>query len=145
MIHLDANVAIALLNDRQPRVRARFDAARAAATRIGLSTIVYHELMSGAANSERRKANEDKVTLFIAGGGLSLLDFVEADAREAAVVRAHLRRQGTPIGPYDVLIAAQARRAGTTLIPANTNEFARVPGLQVIDWAAGWTRGLRCV
>jgi tRNA(fMet)-specific endonuclease VapC len=35
-----------------------------------------------------------------------------------------------------VLIAAQARRAGTTLVTANTREFSRVPGLIVVDWAA---------
>ena len=136
MIHLDTNVAIALLNGRQPQVRSRFDAALAAGTRLCLSIIVYHELMYGAANSERRKANEDKIVLFIAGGALSLLDFVDADAREAADIRTHLRRAATPIGPYDVLIAAQARRAGTTLVTANTAEFTRVPGLAVTDWAA---------
>jgi predicted nucleic acid-binding protein len=36
----------------------------------------------------------------------------------------------------NVLIAAQAQRAGTTLVTANTREFARVPGLVVVDWAA---------
>lgn len=136
MIHLDTNVAIALLNDRQPQVRNRFDRARATGTPLGLSVIVYHELMYGAAASERRKANEDKVALLIAAGGLQLIAFEEADAEEAADIRAHLRRQGTPIGPYDVLIAAQARRAGTALVTANTGEFIRVPGLQVLDWAA---------
>ncbi|MFI5015211.1 MAG: type II toxin-antitoxin system VapC family toxin [Hyphomicrobiales bacterium] len=136
MIHLDTNVAIALLNDRQPKMRGRFDAARAAGTLLGLSTVVYHELMYGAAHSERRKANEDKIALFIAAGGLKLLPFEEADAREAADIRAHLRRQATPIGPYDVLIAGQARRAGAPLVTANSREFARVPGLIVTDWAA---------
>lgn len=135
MIHLDTNVAIALLNDRQPQVRARFDGARAAGTPLGLSMIVYHELMYGAAASERRKANEDKIALFVASGGLSLLPFAAGDADEAADIRAHLKRAATPIGPYDVLIAAQARRAGTTLVTANTREFDRVPGLMVTDWA----------
>jgi len=32
-----------------------------------------------------------------------------------------------------VLIAAQARRAGTVPVTANTGEFVRVPGLQVLD------------
>ena len=136
MIHLDTNVAIALLNDRQPRVRARFDEARAAGTPLGLSVIVYHELMYGGAASERRKANEDKIALFITSGELVMLDFTQDDAQEAGEIRAHLRRLGTPIGPYDVLIAAQARRAGTALVTANTGEFTRVPGLQVLDWAA---------
>lgn len=136
MIHLDANAAIALLNDRGKAVRDKFDAARAAGTRLCLSMIVYHELMYGAAHSARRKANEDKIALFIASGGLTLLPFEEADAREAADIRAHLRRLATPIGPYDVLIAAQARRAGAPLVTANSREFERVPGLVVVDWAA---------
>ena len=134
MIHLDTNVAIALLNGRDALVRARFEAARSAAVPIHLSMIAYHELMYGAANSQRRAANEDKIALFIAAGGLTLLTFDEGDAREAADVRAHLRRQGSPIGPYDILIAAQARRAGAMLVTANGREFARVPGLAVADW-----------
>ena len=92
--------------------------------------------MYGAAYSERRKANEDKITLFIAAGRIELTSFEEADAREAADIRAHLRRLATPIGPYDVLIAAQARRAGAPLVTANFREFERVPGLIVTDWAA---------
>ncbi len=111
MIHLDTNVAIALLNNRQPQVRARFDAALAAVAPLAMSVVVYHELMFGAANSARREANADKVAIFIAAGTIALLAFGEDDAREAADIRAHLKRQGTPIGPYDVLIAAQARRS----------------------------------
>jgi tRNA(fMet)-specific endonuclease VapC len=135
-MHLDTNAAIALLNERNPSMRARFDGARAAQVPLALSIVVYHELMYGAAASERRKANEDKIALFIASGGLAILPFEEADAREAADIRAHLRRVATPIGPFDVLIAAQARRAGAALVTANHREFERVPGLVVTDWAA---------
>ena len=135
MIHLDTNVAIALLNEQTPRVRARFDAARTAGTPVGLSIIVYYELMYGAAASKRRKGNEDKIALFISSGGIALLPFDVADAIEAADIRAYLKRTAKPIGPYDLLIAAQARRAGTTLVTANIREFSRVPGLTVMDWA----------
>jgi tRNA(fMet)-specific endonuclease VapC len=45
-----------------------------------------------------------------------------------------LERAGTPIGPYDLLIAAQALRSGSTLVTANVREFRRVPGLAVEDW-----------
>jgi tRNA(fMet)-specific endonuclease VapC len=136
LIHLDTNVAIALLNESQPRVRTHFDATRTAGTAFGLSMIVYHELMYGAAASRRRKANEDKIALFVASGEIALLPFEAADAIEAAEIRAQLKRTARPIGPYDVLIAAQARRAGTTLVTANMREFKRVPGLIVVDWAA---------
>jgi tRNA(fMet)-specific endonuclease VapC len=135
MIHLDTNVAIALLNNRQPQIRVRFDSARAT-TALGMSVIVYHELMYGAANSARKQENQEKVSVFVAAGGFILLDLAEQDAREAADIRAHLKRQGQPIGPYDVLIAAQARRTGSTLVTANTTEFLRVPGLIVADWSA---------
>jgi tRNA(fMet)-specific endonuclease VapC len=136
MIHIDSNAAIALLNGRPRSVRDRFDAARHAGSSISMSIIVYHELMYGAAASERRHANEEKIALFIAGGGIALLSFGEAEARDAADIRAHLRKGGAPIGPYDVLIAAQARRAGATLVTANTRECERVPGLMVTDWGA---------
>jgi tRNA(fMet)-specific endonuclease VapC len=64
------------------------------------------------------------------------LPFAVAGTGEAADTRAHLKRLATPIGPYDVLIAAQGRRAGSTLVTINTREFERVPGLTVTDWAA---------
>lgn len=134
MIHLDTNVAIALLNNRQPQVRVRFDAARAT-NALGMSIIVYHELMYGAANSARKQQNQEKVSVFVAAGNFILLALAEEDAREAADIRAHLKRRGEPIGPYDVLIAAQARRTGSTLVTANTDEFQRVPGLVVADWS----------
>ena len=62
--------------------------------------------------------------------------FEAEDANHAGEIRAVLEARGTPIGAYDILIAAQARRRGATLITANTGEFERVPGLLLIDWAA---------
>jgi len=47
------------------------------------------------------------------------------------VTSARIWRARAPIGPYDCLIAAQARRRGATLVTANAREFARVPGLFV--------------
>jgi tRNA(fMet)-specific endonuclease VapC len=136
MMHLHANAAIAVLNDRPHSVRARFEEARDKGAALAMSIVVYHELMYGAAASERRPQNEEKIALFIGSGRVELLPFEEEDAREAADIRAHLKRSGTPIGPYDVFIAAQARRRGATLVTANGREFARVPGLMVMDWAA---------
>ena len=45
-----------------------------------------------------------------------------------------LERLGTPIGPFDVLIAGTARAHGATLITHNTREFGRIEGLAVEDW-----------
>lgn len=51
-----------------------------------------------------------------------------------ARLRAHLRREGTPIGPNDLWIAAHAVAEDLTLITGNTREFNRVPGLKVENW-----------
>lgn len=136
MIHLDTNVAIALLNGRPAGVRQHFDAARMGATSMAMSAIVFHELHYGAAASDRPVENERKLALFVASAGLEILPFTESDAAEAGRIRAQLLRAGTPIGPFDVLIAGQALHAGATLVTANGREFLRVPGLAVADWAA---------
>ena len=135
MIHLDTNVAIALMNNQRSQLRARFDAERASGTKMDLSVITYHELCYGAANSAKRNANEKKLALFIASGPFEIIEFTSDDAAEAGEIRAHLRRLGAPIGPYDMMIAAQARSRGATLVTANTREFFRVPGRVVEDWS----------
>jgi tRNA(fMet)-specific endonuclease VapC len=45
-----------------------------------------------------------------------------------------LKARGTPIGPYDTLIAGQAMARGLTLVTRNTREFERVVGLSVENW-----------
>ncbi len=86
----------------------------------------------GIAKGERR-AHNTALDNFLALD-VTPWPFELEDAEEAGDVRAALERLGTPIGPYDVLIAAQARRRGAILVTANKNEFARVPGLQTQDW-----------
>ena len=65
-----------------------------------------------------------------------IVPFDDEDAAAAGDLRAALEAAGTPIGPYDLLIAAQALRSGTTLVTANVSEFARVRGLLWQDWTA---------
>jgi tRNA(fMet)-specific endonuclease VapC len=67
---------------------------------------------------------------------IAFLPFDAEDAAEAGDIRAALSKAGTPIGPYDLLVAAQARRRGAFLATANVREFARVPRLEVEDWAS---------
>jgi len=132
---LDTNAVIAVLNERAPEVAVRLDEEVGRGTTILLSAIVLYELRYGIAKSGRAKRNEAVLTRFLAGP-VTLIDFDAKDAEYAGDIRAHLGRQGTPIGPYDVLIAAQARRRSATLVTANGREFGRVPGLAHEDWMA---------
>ena len=94
----DSNVFIALAA-RRPSVlgRLRFIAT----ADIGLSAIVQYELFFGAANGTRREQNLAR----LAELPFALVPFDEQDALRAAEIRAALRSRGTPIGPYDLLIA----------------------------------------
>jgi tRNA(fMet)-specific endonuclease VapC len=134
MFCLDTNIVIFALNQRKPHIRTRLKAERAAGTALLLPTIVLFELEYGIAKSNKTARSAAVLSEFV-GSGFSLLDFDADDAREAGEVRATLEKQGTPIGPYDVLIAAQARRRGAVLVSLNRREFERVPGLMVTDWA----------
>jgi tRNA(fMet)-specific endonuclease VapC len=45
-----------------------------------------------------------------------------------------LERKGTPIGAYDMLIAAHARALDAVCVTDNIAEFKRVPALKVENW-----------
>ena len=66
----------------------------------------------------------------------TVLSFDEGDARVFGNIRAGLERQGMPIGPYDLQIAAQALSRGFTVVTHNVGEFSRVPGIELEDWVA---------
>jgi tRNA(fMet)-specific endonuclease VapC len=133
MIFLDANVVVDLLHARRPTVRRRLGQAQTAGESIGISSIVYFELQFGVANSAKTEDNGRALDAVL-GGGIEVVPFDAEDAAEAGLLRSLLRKAGREIGPYDVLIAAQARRRGETLVTHNTKEFERVPGLTVVDW-----------
>lgn len=134
MICLDTNVVIASLSGRHPVVRDRLVFEFNARPPIVLPAIALFEMRYGAAKSGRPDRSIDALNEFLALG-IAVLPFEVEDAEEAGDIRATLEQRGQPIGPYDVLIAAQARRRGATLVTANEREFDRVPGLMVEDWS----------
>ena len=95
-----------------------------------MSAVVIHELYYGAFKSQRVEKNVARVD----GLRFPVLEFDQEDARQAGETRAHLASKGRPIGPYDVLIAGQAKARKLTLDTHNTTEFQRVPSLKVEDW-----------
>ena len=130
---LDTNAVIAVLNDRPAGARGRLAQELAGGERIGIPTIALFELIYGYEKSAQRARNEAALRTLLTLD-VEALPFELADAEHAGAIRAQLERVGTPIGHYDLLIAAQARRHRATLVTANQREFTRVPGLDVIDW-----------
>jgi tRNA(fMet)-specific endonuclease VapC len=135
MFLLDTNIVIPILNESDPAAARRLNEELVLGTPIVMSTIVLFELRYGIARSVRRERNEGVLAQFMTLP-LTVAPFEDDDATHAGDIRAYLERDGTPVGAYDTLIAAQARRRGAVLVTRNRREFDRVPGLMVTDWAA---------
>lgn len=126
---LDTNTVIFVLKNKPVHLRRRFNEHQG---RLCISSVVLSELVYGAENSARVDANLRSIEGFTSR--LEVVDFDEPAAHHTGRIRAELRRAGTPIGPYDAMIAGHARSLGLTVITNNLREFERVAGLQVIDW-----------
>ena len=127
---LDTNAVIGLLNDTGSALARR--ARQHPPGDLCISAIVAHELFYGAYKSRQAEHNLALVDSL----QLEVLDFDKEDARQAGRVRASLARLGTPIGPYDVLIAGQAIARDLMLVTHNAAEFSRIQDLRIEVWEA---------
>lgn len=127
---LDTNAVISLVARRSAALLERIESTDPGS--LAVSSITAHELYYGAYRSQKVEFNLETLRLLFAD--LTILDLDREDARIAGEIRADLARKGTPIGPYDLLIAGQAKARGWTLVTNNTGEFARVADLRTEDW-----------
>ncbi len=126
---LDTNILSNLVRNPQGLVAARI--AKAGEDTVCTSVIVAAELRYGASKSNSTKLAE-RIDLILSA--LEILPLEPPADRQYAALRHHLTRQGTPIGPNDLLIAAHALASDLTVVTANVGEFSRVPGLKVENW-----------
>ena len=127
---LDTNVCVAFLNAKEPGLVARF--ARTKPDDVRLCSVVKAELCYGARHSARVEQNLDRLARFFEL--FESLPFDDAAAEQYGVVRAQLKRAGTPIGANDLMIASIALSADLRLATRNQDEFRRVAGLRVEVW-----------
>jgi tRNA(fMet)-specific endonuclease VapC len=130
---LDTNICIYIIKTRPRAVLATFEAHDVG--EIGLSSITAAELHYGVAKSQYPRRNQDALEQFLAP--LVIADFDVAAAEHYGRIRAALERRGTPIGPLDTLIAAQALSLDVILVTNNVREFSGIPALRVENWAQG--------
>ena len=126
---LDTNIVIYAMKNRPQQVKRRFQEHDG---RMAISTITLGELVFGAEHSQQVEQNLDDIEALVAR--LEILPFEDRAAYHFGQIRAALYRSGRPLGPYDMLIAGQARACGLILVTNNTKEFTRVPGLLIEDW-----------
>ncbi len=99
---------------------------------IAIPTVVLFELEVGIAKStspRKRMSQLQEITALV-----NVLPFGIAESKSAAQIRVILEKQGLPIGPYDVLIAATAMANNMILVTHNQREFGRIESLKIEDW-----------
>ena len=99
---------------------------------IFIPAIVLYELEVGIAKSTKPKKRAIQLGSLISR--VKIISFGAQEAKVAATIRAELESNGTPIGPYDTLIAGTALSNNATLVTHNTKEFKRVKSLNIEDW-----------
>lgn len=127
---LDTNVCVMYMNGRSQSVRDRV--LSTPTNEMAVCSVVKAELFYGAMRSTNLARTLERQQGFL--NRFLSLSFDDAAALMFGQIRAQLDRRGTPIGAYDLQIAAIALTHNLTLITHNTAEFSRVDGLPLEDW-----------
>ena len=128
---LDTNILSDLL--RAPVGTCAKRLARVGESAVATSIIVACELRYGIAKKGSALLTARVEALLEA---LPVLPVDGEADRHYGEIRNALEAAGTPIGANDLLIAAQARALGLTLVTDNESEFRRVSQLKVVNWLA---------
>lgn len=127
---LDTNIWSALIRRNNTGLVKRFEVLER--NQIALSPIVLGELQVGYYKGDRTPKRLAVIDLIRANSELLVINSRVSD--HYAQLRTHLEAAGTPIGPNDTWIAAEALHHKLVLVTDNVREFSRVPGLQVENW-----------
>ena len=126
---LDTNIVIYVMKQRPVKVGERFVRHQG---QLAISAVTLMELIYGAEKSAQSERNLRDIEGFSAR--LEVLPYCEAAVLHTGQIRAELATAGTPISPYDQMIAGHARSLGLVLVTNNAREFQRVSGLRLENW-----------
>lgn len=129
MYLLDTNTLIYFFKG-QENVAARL--LETPPTEIAIPSIVLYELYVGIEKSESPEKRSQQLQNL--ADIIPITPFGTKEAKSAAIIRANLEKKGTPIGPYDIMIAGTALSNNNILVTHNTTEFIRIPDIQLEDW-----------
>lgn len=130
MIFLDTNICIHYLKGEHPSIRENLLAT--APNEIKIPVIVHSELIYGVQKSSRKKENQLKLQEFLMP--FEIVSYTERMSETYAEIRAGCEKNGEPVGPNDLLIAAIVLANNGTLATRNTKEFSRIPNMKLAAW-----------
>ena len=130
MYLLDTNICIYAMKNSYPSLTKKLFCIPP--SDIFVSSITVGELEYGCAKSKWGQRSRDVMNMFLAT--YSILPFEQDDAILWGYLRASLAAAGSPIGPYDIQLAAHSISKGLIMVTHNIREFERVPGILLEDW-----------
>jgi tRNA(fMet)-specific endonuclease VapC len=96
-----------------------------------ISEITLAELKFGVENSERKEKNQIALDNFVTGiKVVPIFHSLDLYAKE----KARLRKAGTPIDDFDILIGVTSVTHNLIMVTNNTREFVRIKGINLEDW-----------
>jgi tRNA(fMet)-specific endonuclease VapC len=128
---LDTNICIYIVKQKPSVVVERLQKVKV--NEIGISVITLAELEYGVSKSNFPERNKLALIQFLTP--FEILPFSETAAAIYGRIRSDLEKKGQIIGPYDLLIGAQALSEKLTLVTNNEREFQRIPGIAIENWA----------
>ncbi|HWQ72058.1 MAG TPA: type II toxin-antitoxin system VapC family toxin [Desulfitobacteriaceae bacterium] len=130
---LDTNICVYLIKKKPENVLRNLHSNMDDG--VAISAITLAELMHGVEASAYPEKNALALNQFLSI--VDILPFDDEAAVEYGKICAALRRQGTPIGVMDMLIAAHAKAKGLIIVTNNVREFELVEGLGLENWVSG--------
>ena len=130
MYMLDTNICIYAIKGKYPMLNEKLLSVHP--DDIKVSAVTVFELEYGASKSKWGDKTREILRMFLAA--FDVLPFTEKDAVVCGQIRADLTAKGTPIGAYDIMIAAQSISRNLTVVTHNVSEFERVPMIVLEDW-----------
>ena len=99
---------------------------------VAISSITLSELEYGVEKSPQREKNKLALVEFVTP--FTILPYDDTAASIYGKIRAFLEKEGTPVGPLDMLIGAHALALKAILVTNNEREFKRISELKVENW-----------
>ena len=128
---LDTNICIYVIKHKTEKVFRKLHTIHP--EDVCISSVTYAELVHGVEKSAAVEKNRLALSILLAN--MEILDF-DVDAADCyGKIRAGLEKNGTPIGPLDMMIAGHAQSLGYTVVTNNVKEFSRVSALKIENWA----------
>jgi tRNA(fMet)-specific endonuclease VapC len=129
---LDTNIVSFLM--RRPSKPLRNHMRKVPASALAVSVITEAELRFGVAKSSNPKRHQDIVNAFLVG--VSVFGWSSDAAMTYGELRYDLQKAGRSLGTMDLLIAAQAKAVGATLVTNDAALLRLAPLVKVVDWTA---------